>query len=60
MVDYKVDNNDEWQIFRYDIKNPGMYSFIWIYTKYVEAGGANGTDTLSAEIEVNISFVNLI
>ena len=57
LVDYKVANSSDWHIFKHEIKEPGMYTLSWIYTKYQEKGV---TEWMSAEIEVRNFFYNLI
>ena len=50
LVDYRIANQTggDWQVFRANISNSGMYTLTWIYTKFSEK---NATEVMSAEIE---------
>lgn len=53
LVDYKstVNTSSDWVEYTHKIAEPGMYTLMWIYTKFAEE---NVTDNLSAEIEVRM------
>ena len=55
LIDYKLNNSttsgSDWIVHKYPIKEPGMYSFSWIYTKYSEKGV---TEWMTAELEVRL------
>jgi hypothetical protein len=48
LTDYIVAKQSDWEVFRYNVKDPGMYTFTWIYTKYSEK---TLTESMAAEIE---------
>lgn len=34
LVDFKSTNQSDWQVFKYQFADAGMYTLTWIYTKY--------------------------
>lgn len=48
LLDYKVAKQSDWEVFKYALPQPGMYTFTWIYTKYSEK---TLTESMGAELE---------
>jgi hypothetical protein len=57
LVDNSYKNTTNWQVFKHDIASPGMYTFVWVYTKYSEK---DVTDAMNAEIEVSYHHPQII
>lgn len=57
MIDYKPSpgggSGADWVVYRYNFTEPGMYTLLWIYTKYLDR---NSTEILTSEIEVTIKL----
>jgi hypothetical protein len=36
LTDSSLENSGEWTVFKYELAEPGLYTFDWVYSKYQE------------------------